>query len=187
MVAAANPGPSLNVSPELDLVKAALLYGDKVTLLSPVTTMLLRAEGLQHFSSRRIADLLCRVAPYLLPAEQLAGFERALPMINQLLRPTLNGGISEWQREALHEFLGQGRGMLSQAVRDLGAQAGIDQMARARREGLIKVENADPGDEIDLLASCLISAQLAQSGQRQGNPHSDRVVETSHCIAGHRR
>jgi len=39
MVVAANPGSEMTVAPELDLVKAALLYGDKVTLVSPVTTM----------------------------------------------------------------------------------------------------------------------------------------------------
>jgi hypothetical protein len=178
MVAAANPGPALSVGAELDLVKAALLYGDKVTILSPVTTMLLRAEALQHFSFRRIADLLCQVAPVLLPPDQLTQFERVLPTIDQLLRPTLNGGISDWQREALHEFLRWGRDVLAEPVRDISARAGIDQLARARREGLVKIENADPGDEIDLLASCIVSAQLAQSGQRQDNPQASRVVET---------
>jgi hypothetical protein len=49
--------------------------------------------------------------------------------------------------------------MLSEAVRNVSAQAGSDQLARARREGLLKIENADPGDEIDLLVSCLISAR----------------------------
>jgi hypothetical protein len=68
--------------------------------------------------------------------------------------------------------------MLSEAVRDISAQAGIDQLARARREGLVKIENADPGDEIDLLASSIVSAKLAQSGQRQDNPQTDRVIET---------
>lgn len=178
MVAAANPGPSLDVGAELGLVKAALLYGDRVTILSPVTTMLLRAEGLQHFSSRRIADLLCRVAPVLLPPDQLAAFQQALPEIDRLLRPALDGGISRRQREALQQLLDQGRNMLSGAVRDLSVQAGIDQLARARREGLVKIENADPGDEIDLLASCIVSAQLSQSGQWQDNPQASRVIET---------
>lgn len=68
--------------------------------------------------------------------------------------------------------------MLSGAVRDLNAQADIDQLARARREGLVKIENADPGDEIDLLASCIVSAQLAQAGQWQDNPQASRVIET---------
>jgi hypothetical protein len=43
---------------------------------------------------------------------------------------------------------------------------------------LVAIENVDPGDEIDLLAFCIASAQLAQSGQQQDSPHTDRLVET---------
>jgi hypothetical protein len=78
----------------------------------------------------------------------------------------------------LFGLLGWGRDALSEAVREINANAGIDQLARARREGLVKIENADPGDEMDLLASCIISAKLAQAGQRQDNPQAGRVVET---------
>jgi hypothetical protein len=55
--------------------------------------------------------------------------------------------------------------MMSETVRDINAQSGIDQLARARREGLVKIENADPGDEMDLLVSCIVSAHLFQTGQ----------------------
>jgi hypothetical protein len=67
MVVAANPGSLITVAPEQDLVKAALLYGDRVTLLSPVTTMLLRVEGLGHLSARQQIELARRVAPIVLP------------------------------------------------------------------------------------------------------------------------
>lgn len=69
MVVAANPGSGMTVVPELDLVKAALLYGDKVTLISPVRTMLLRVEGLRRFSPRQQIELVRRVAPILMPAQ----------------------------------------------------------------------------------------------------------------------
>lgn len=68
--------------------------------------------------------------------------------------------------------------MMSEVVQGINAQTGIDQLARARREGLVKIENADAGDETELLASCIISAQLAQTGRRQDDPQTHRVVET---------
>ena len=68
MVVAANPGSEMTVAPELDLVKAALLYGDKVTFVSPVTTMFLRVDGLQRLSPRQMIELVRRTAPVLLPA-----------------------------------------------------------------------------------------------------------------------
>jgi hypothetical protein len=179
MVVAANPGQTLTVAPELELVKAALLYGDKVTLISPTTTMLLRAEGLQRFNPRQVVELMRRVAPVLDP-DQGPTFERGVPEIERLLRPPVRGDVlgDQFLRTAFLEGLAPYQRMLSEAVEGITTQAGIDQLARARREGLVQIENADPGDEIDLLASCLISAKLHQSGQRQENPHTHRLIAT---------
>ena len=46
MIVAAHPGSDIRLGSELELVKAGLVYGDSVTLLGPITTMLLRVEGL---------------------------------------------------------------------------------------------------------------------------------------------
>ncbi|WP_194924129.1 hypothetical protein [Catenulispora pinisilvae] len=57
-------------------------------------------------------------------------------------------------------------------------EAGIGQLSRARKQGLIQIENVDPGDVMDLLVSCIASAKLAQSGIRNEDGHTDRIVET---------
>jgi hypothetical protein len=179
MVAAANAGPSFSVGSELDLVKAALLYGDKVTLLSPFTTMLLRAEGLQRFTSRQLVELIRRLAPTLKPGPELPQFMHGLDQIDQLLRTTPRGSLNGLLlKGALQEALEPHQRMLAEVVGDVATQAGIDQLARARREGLVEIGNVDPGDQIDLLASCIVSAHLAQSGRHQDNPHTDRLVES---------
>jgi hypothetical protein len=177
MVAACNPGPSLTVTPELDLVKAALLYGDKVTLISPVTTMLLRTEGLQRFSLSQQLELMRRIAPTLLPPGEASDVEQG---INEILRVTARGATigERVLRAALLQTVEPMLQSLSEAVRDLATKAGIDQLARARREGLVQIESADPGDEMDLLVSSIVSAHMAQTGQRQENPHTNRVIET---------
>lgn len=179
MVAAATAGAELSVGPELDLVKAALLYGDTVTLISPVTTMLLRAESLQRFSLRQLLELFRRFAPASMPPDELAQFEHGAIAVDRLLRVFDRFGRGgQLLEQAIKGALGPYLRPLSEVVADAATQAGIDQLARARREGLVEIENVDPGDEIDLLAFCLISAQLAQTGQRQENPHTDRLVET---------
>ena len=53
VIVAAHPGSDIRLGSELELVKAGLLYGDAVTLLSPITTMLLRVEGLGRFRHTR--------------------------------------------------------------------------------------------------------------------------------------
>jgi hypothetical protein len=180
IVAAANPGSSFTVDPELDLVKAALLYGDKVTLISPVTTMLLRFEGLQHFSLRQQIELMRRLGPTLLPPDEVPDFEQTIDQIDKVLRiPARGSTLGERAlRSAVLQRLESMQRLLPEAARDLKVRAGSDQLARARREGLVQIENADPGDEMDLFVSCIISAHMAQTGQRQDDPYTSRVVET---------
>src|ERR1019366_2133044 len=121
MVVAANPGSSVTVAPELDLVKAALLYGDRVTLISPVTTMLLRVEGLQRFSPSQLIELMRRVAPVLLPPDEAAKLTEGMAQVDEALRPGGRGGFGGNQllRAALLQQFAPAQQMLSQAVREL--------------------------------------------------------------------
>jgi hypothetical protein len=180
MVVAANPGSSVTVVPELDLLKAALLYGDKVTVLSPVTTMFLRVEGLQNFSPREQIELMRRVAPNLMPAKDVPAFQDGIAEVDDFLRSTARGGTAGQKllRAGLLQKFAPVQRTLSKAVQELTEDAGIDQLARARAKGLLQIESADPGDTMDLLVSCIFSAKLAQSGQRADDSHTDRIVET---------
>jgi len=181
MVVAANPGSLITVAPEQDLVKAALLYGDRVTLLSPVTTMLLRVEGLGHLSARQQIELARRVAPIVLPPDQVPDFEQRIEQLDEFLRSAARGSTGVGQpllRAGLLQGLQPLQRILAEAAREVSDQAGIDQFASARAEGLIQIENADPGDEMDLLVSCILAAKLAQTGQRQDDPHTNRLIET---------
>ena len=67
---------------------------------------------------------------------------------------------------------------LSEAVRDICTRAGVDQLARARASGLLDIESADPGDAFDLLVSCIRSAKLAESGEREDDPHTNRIIDS---------
>ena len=107
MVVAAHPGADITVAPELDLVKAALLYGDTVKLISPVTTMLLGVEAVQRFSTDRLIELMRRVAPVLLPAEDVQVFQHGVEQLDQFLRTTERGGTGATRilRAALRQKL----------------------------------------------------------------------------------
>jgi hypothetical protein len=179
MVAAANPGPSIDATTELELVKAGLLYGDKVTILSPLTTMLLRTENLGHLTPRRLLDFAGRLAPFLFPSQDVPEFLRRLGQVELQLRANAMSGVGGVSRVDLLEGLAPVQQILSEAVRDIADEAEIDQLARARRMGLVQIENVDVGDELDLLVECIVAAKLAQDGlQQQDKPHTGRLVET---------
>jgi len=180
MVVAANPGSSISIAPELDLLKAALLYGDKVTLLSPVTTMFLRVEGLEKFTPREQIELMRRVAPILMPADDVPAFRSGIEEVDDFLRSTARGGSAGQRllRAGLLQKFAPVQRMLSEAVLEITDSAGIDQLARSRAKGLLQIESADPGDAMDLLVSCILSAKLAETGERNEDSHTDRIVET---------
>lgn len=178
MVVAANPGSEVTIAPELELVKAAILYGDKVTLLSPVTTAFLRVEGLERLSPLQQLDLARRTAPILMPEENLAEFERGIAEVDEFLRSTARGGSlgERLLRTGLLEQFRPVQRILADAAREIGDHAGIDQLARARSKGLVDIESADPGDALDLLVWCVLSATLAQRGQRLDDTYSAQIV-----------
>lgn len=180
MIVAANPGSEVTVAPELDLIKAALLYGDKVTLLSPVTTMFLRVEGLERFTLDQQLDLMRRVAPILMPPEDVPEFEEGIAKVDEFLRSSARGGSigDRLLRAGLLEQFRPAQRLLADTVREIGNNAGIDQLARARASGIVDIESADPGGAFDLLVSCLLSAKLAESGQRQDEPYTNQIVTT---------
>lgn len=173
MVVATNPGSSLTAGPELDLVKAALLYGDRITLISPLTTMLLRVESLEGFSPHQLIELIRRVAPILYPA-QSASLELGFQEVEKHLRL----GGDRRQRVPVLQRLAPTKRVLAETVRQIGHDAGIDQLAQARARGIVQIEDADPGDEMDLLVACIVSAKLAETRERPDHPHTSRVVET---------
>jgi hypothetical protein len=178
MVVAANPGTSHSVTPELDLIKAALLYGDKVTVISPVTTMFLGVESLESLSPREQVELIHKVAPIIMTDAEAAALERQLPPIEAMLRSHGGSLGDRLQREAILRLLAPISRKLSEGVRELAGGIGIDQLNRARGKGLLEIESADKGRGVDLVVSFLRSAVLAQSGQRNDDGHADRIVET---------
>ena len=60
---AADPRAVSAPAQEARLTKAALLYGDRVTVLSPVTGMLLQASELGRVSVKRQVEVLQAIAP----------------------------------------------------------------------------------------------------------------------------
>jgi len=179
VVVAAAPNGSLTIAPELELIKAALLYGDAVTVLSPVTTMLLRVSDLGRFDVQKQIGLIQRIAPYLMDAGEAAQFDSG---VEQMLA-SLRKGRGRLTREDL--IL---RGLLAQQISPIGNElagvvegllenAGFNQLARARKEGMVEFESCDPGDDLDLIASCVIMAKLAETGQTPDEPRMESILD----------
>jgi hypothetical protein len=108
------------------------------------------------------------------------GFVHGVNQIDQFLRTTARGGSGAARilRAGLLQQLQPMQQQLSDAVKGIGHEAGIDELAKARAKGIVQIENADPGDAVELLAACIISAKLAETGERQDDAYTTRIVTT---------
>jgi hypothetical protein len=179
MVVAARPESGITVAPELALTKAALLYGDTVSLLSPATTMLMRVEALGGLSIEQLLALAKEVSPYLMDDDEAGTLDRGIPELEEALR-RISRDRSVRARALQTGLLRQlepMRDRLRTSVEEICRNAGIDQLAQARAKGLVRIDNFDSGDAVDLLAYCVISAKLAETGQRPEARYTDRLVE----------
>jgi len=180
LVVAAQPGSAMTVAPEIELVKAALLYGDRVTLLSPITTMLLDVAALERFSPLQQIDLVRRVAPYLSNGAELAASEAGLDQLEDFLRRSArSASLSDrLLRVGLTRQLAPVKQILADAVGGIERESGIDQLAQARAKGHLKIESANPDDAVDLLADCIIKASSAAKGINSDDSQMGRLVAT---------
>ena len=62
----------LSLEHDLQLVKAALLYADDVTLYSPAASMLLSVSGIAGFRWNELSALMIASIPYIVPNQQAA-------------------------------------------------------------------------------------------------------------------
>lgn len=175
MVVAAQPPAQVSIEPELDLIKAGLLYGDEVTLISPVTTMFLGIEQWGEFSMVEQLRLLRKVAPYLQDENASIVSEHG-----DKLEAILSGG--GLRNRVLSARLGAmfkpTQESTAQYLEGLSVSAGVAQLADARTKGLLKIESVDPGTAADLIASCVIMALCAQEGKPKQSAHFDQILAT---------
>ena len=126
----------MTVAPEIELVKAGLLYGDRVTLLSPITTMLLDVAALERFSPLQQIDLVRRVAPYLSNGAELAASEAGLDQLEDFLRRSArSASLSDrLLRVGLTRQLAPVKQILADAVGGIERESGPANLERQSRK-----------------------------------------------------
>jgi hypothetical protein len=162
IVVAASPGTEVTIEPELDLIKAALLYGGEVTLLSATTTMFLGVEGFSQFSMTEQIKLIRKVAPYLLEEKERADLVEGIDQLEAVLSARSKGSRGGRLLQAqLKQMFKPMQESLANEMATLFRDGKVDQLADARAKGLLKIESADPGTAADLVVHPFSSLMVA--------------------------
>ncbi len=176
---ATDPRAALTPTYGAQLIKAALLYGDRVSVLNPVTAMLLRASELGCVGVGRQIEVLQRLAPLLTSGPETAQLQRGLALTAASLRkaPRARGSTDLIMRRTLLANLDATIRSLINIAERLLRDAGLDELAAARARGLLEFVSCPPGNDLELLAASLAQALLASEGRRLDESIEARLVD----------
>jgi hypothetical protein len=177
-VVAADPRTALVRSDLTELTKAAFLYGDRVTILSPVTATLMRAGQLGRASARQQIGVLQRIAPLLDSGPRSARAPSSDPRTTHvhggLAAARASLGKAPCARNAADLLVRETLlGKLGAAVQDLAAVAGralrdsgLDELRATLPRECLEFADYAPSQDCELLATCLAWALAASEGRR---------------------
>jgi hypothetical protein len=168
---------SLTAPADMELLKAALLYGDTVTVLSPVTSMLLHPPNVASFNQEKQLEFVRRTAPYLAMEQEgisqadieqmqlvLDGDHHATPSTEVAIRGLLDELSRSWSQVAA-------------AFDELFEKADFNPLAGVLQRGIVQLDDCDAGGDLDLLVASLILAMLAQKGSLSDQPQMGVVLD----------
>jgi len=163
----------LTLEEEIRLAKPALLYGDQVTLYSPVAVLLASAEEVAGLDDEGLIEFFRTVGPGLDP-----GFEAGLAYVEHLRRKRHR------TKEELQLVLGFGRQLrqtameLREAVGPLLESAGVPELAPAIDAGLLRIDPlvSEATDDLDAVVDAYVGKLRELLVNRSAHPLFDEGV-----------
>lgn len=176
------------------LIKAALLYADKVTLCGPMVSTILASARMASFSDTQKIELLRLIAPTMsetpVAFEDLEKVQQLSKGIEALMAPTararaMRAALSSKERAELEKFSGELREMMSQIAQSIeglsetarrqSKEWGTDQLQDLITKGKVDLINLGPSlSDVDIVAGAVQSAahlqQLIATGRTSGDP-----------------
>lgn len=161
---------------QIRLVKAALLYADKVTLCNPIVHMLMAMERVQRFSPRQQAQLLRLLVPTLENADKAPATEMFLLFLDALISgKQLPAKLRAFQRE-MEAQLDQTFVELRETSRQQAQEYRLDQLARLIQTGRVKVQTmGEPISDVEVIAGSVQSAAHLEQILRRGKTQGDEL------------
>lgn len=166
------PTGEISIGADIELVKAGLLYGDEVSIVSPAVSMLQRVVEMETWPESQRLDLLERLGPYL--GVDLSGMSELATLLHKKHRNSLEIITARKLQHALDTQWFQ----IGETVTTLVRDKSFDELTVAIQSGLVRVRQVAPGSKIDLIEWFTRSALSAEEGDHLDALNSDIVVET---------
>jgi hypothetical protein len=140
------PTSKLSLETELRLIKPALLYGDRVTLYSPATSLVVMAAAIGELSDDEKVDFLAQVVPEVSP-EQTEDALLVLNTFRELRRKRRRSREQILLVERVRRQLNVVWDMMRERMDHMVAMSGADELVPAMETGLLDVDILLKGEE----------------------------------------
>lgn len=156
------PSSELSLEQELRLLKAALLYADRVKLYSLQASMVSMASEVGYISPKHQLRLIEMVAPYLTPHEQFNELSKGLQVYRKIIRRKHPGRQELILRNRFERLLKEQWENVREVGQRLAREAGAASIARAVELGLLELhtfKGTDSEEEVaNFIADCVVRA-----------------------------
>ena len=143
------PTSKLSLDSELRLIKPALLYGDRVTLYSPATSLVAMAAALGELSDDEKVDFLAQVVPTVSP-EQAGDTLLVLNAFRELKRKRRRSRDEILLVEKVRRQLGVAWDMIRERMDQMVEASGAKELVPAIETGLLEVDVLLRGEDFSL-------------------------------------
>jgi hypothetical protein len=133
------PTSTFSLETELRLIKPALLYGDRVTLCSPATSLVAMASAIGHLSDDEKIDFLAQVVSEVSP-EQAEDTLKVLSAFRELRRKRRRSREEILLVERVRRQLRVAWEMMRERMDHMVATSGANELAPAVEQGLLEVD-----------------------------------------------
>ena len=140
------PTPKLSLETELRLIKPALLYGDRVTLYSPATSLIAMTAAIGELSEDERVDFIAQVVPAVSPDRS----EETLLVLNtyrELRRTRRRSREQILLVERVRRQLDVAWDMIRERMEQMITASGADELVPAMERGLLEIDVLLKGEE----------------------------------------
>ena len=163
-----HPAPSISLEQDLRLLKAGLLYADRITLYSPTASMIYQAVNLGDVSNHHKLNLLRLTIPYLQEEDEAKKTLENLELLDKILRKKQLKKEDLILKAKFLNFIDKHWTEIKDISQEIGQKAGIGQLDLAINSGFVELYNFNALNKdnekitIEFMADCIASAKKSK-------------------------
>lgn len=178
------PTKILNLDQDIRLLKAALLYADKVELYSLKAFYILLLLGLRDITPEQQLEFIEMIIPYTVSKRKAKETLASLKKCKRVLKNRYLSNRDQIMKKMLLDFSVEQWGIVKNKVTEIAKKAGIDNLNRAIQSGILEIHSFEGYNNyksiLEFATDCFAIAtgsSLIKSREQKISERDDKVIQ----------